>query len=62
MPIPTNIYALIENRTVVNIIVADPNFVLLHFPQAVRIDNLMPVPCIGWSYIGGAFKAPGENQ
>jgi hypothetical protein len=50
-------YALIQDGTgvVANIIVTDANFVAIHYPKAVRIDNLEPVPCIGWRYVDGAF-------
>ncbi len=51
------IYALIDPNTnvILNVIVADENFIALHCPTAIRIDNLTPVPCIGWRYVNGEF-------
>ncbi len=51
-------YAIHADGVVRNVIVADANFVAIYCPGAVRIDNLTPVPGIGWSYVGGVFSAP----
>ena len=50
-------FAIIQDYTgvVLNIIVADENFVVLHCPCAVCIDGLDPMPCIGWRYRDGEF-------
>ena len=54
------IYAVIQpgTNTVSNIIVADANFIALHYPGAIRIDTLMPMPGIGWRHSNGSFIAP----
>ncbi len=52
------LYALIENGTVVNVIVADDEFVSTHHPSAIRVDALIPTPGIGWTYADGGFQAP----
>lgn len=52
------IYALIKNGIVVNVIVADPNFISLiqsKWDYCVRIDNLNPCPRIGDLYDGSQF-------
>lgn len=48
-------YAIIENDKVVNIIVADADFIAEHYPDAIEIDEIAG---IGWSYIDGTFIAP----
>lgn len=57
------IYALISNGVVQNIIVADANFIAgisANWQHCVRIDQLDPVPGIGWSYDGATFTPPQE--
>ena len=44
--------ALIENGTVVNVIVADS------WPGGIDITDLTPRPGPGWTYDGEAFAAP----
>ena len=51
-------FAIIQNGTVANVIVADQGFINVHCPGAVRIDTLTPVPGIGWTYDGTVFTAP----
>ena len=48
---------VIENNTITNIITIDDSLDLTAF-KAVRIDNLNPVPSIGWSFVDGEFSAP----
>lgn len=55
------IYAVIENGAVINTIVATDAFIAEFYPAAVRVDNLSPVPAIGWTYAAGVFTAPPVN-
>ncbi len=48
-------YAIIQDGTVVNVIVADAGFVAIYYPDSVRIDNVSPKPGIGW----GCGSGPG---
>lgn len=49
-------YAIIENDIVINIIVANQEFVDQYYPAAINVDG---VDCgIGWSYIDGEYIAP----
>lgn len=52
------IYAIIENNKVKNTIVADDNFIAQFYPGSPRIDQLDPVPGIGWDYVDGQFQPP----
>lgn len=56
------IYAQIKNNLVVNCIVADDETPMDIFSAGydyfIRIDNLNPIPGIGWSYDGTTFIAP----
>ena len=51
-------YALIENGMIGNVIDCTEEVAVITFPAAIRIDNLTPVPGIGWTYVDGAFIAP----
>jgi hypothetical protein len=54
-------FAVINSNVVENVIVADQDFADLIAPNnqfVVRIDNLSPVPGIGWSYDGANFTQP----
>lgn len=48
-------FALINSGKVVNVIVADQDFIdgLAGYDHKVRIDNLDPVPGIDWDYDSG---------
>lgn len=49
-------YAIINNDIVINIIVADQEFVDQYYAGAINVDG---VDCgIGWSYTDGEFIAP----
>jgi len=48
-------YAIIENGIVKNIIVATPEFVAEHYPDAVELNEMAG---IGWAYVDGEFIAP----
>jgi hypothetical protein len=52
------IFAIIENDKIINTIVADQSFIDEHYPNAVNIDAVDPMPGIGWDYVGGEFIAP----
>jgi hypothetical protein len=49
-------WAIIENNTVINTIVADEFFIETNFPGAIRIDNITPKPARGFTYIDGKFE------
>lgn len=52
------IYAIITNGVVSNCLdSSDPNFIT-EFPGAIRVDQLNPVPGIGYTYANGTFTAP----
>jgi hypothetical protein len=51
-------YAIIVGEIVANVIVADASFVATSAPGAIRIDNISPVPGIGWKYSGSTFTPP----
>lgn len=51
-------YAIITQGVVSLVIVADQAFADEHYPGAVRIDLLTPLPGVGWTYSSGAFTAP----
>lgn len=53
------IYAIIDNGEVINTIVVDGE---CSCPGSVRIDELVPVPGIGWSYDGETFTMPARLQ
>ena len=51
-------YALIENGMIGNIASCTAEEAAIIFPAAIRIDNLTPVPGIGWAYTNGVFIQP----
>jgi len=58
------VFALIQNGLVENVIVADANFISGisgQWQYCVRIDQLDPVPGIGWTYDGANFAPPVEE-
>jgi hypothetical protein len=51
-------YAIIENKEVVNVIVADQEFIDAHYPDAIECDDFVSV---GWRYDKKKFIAPEPN-
>jgi hypothetical protein len=51
-------YAIISGGFVTDVIVADQAFIDTAYPGSPRIDNLDPVPGIGWAYNGSTFTPP----
>jgi hypothetical protein len=49
------VYAIIESGVVANVIVVASEITAELFPGAVRVDNLDPVPGIGWGYANAVF-------
>lgn len=50
-------YAIINNNNIVGTIIAgDENTII--YSNMIRIDQLDPIPGIGWSYENGVFTAP----
>lgn len=56
-----NTYAVITNNAVTTCFVGDDAFATAAYPGSVRIDNLNPVPGIGWAYLNGTFTAPAQT-
>ena len=56
------IFAIINNNLIENVIVCDQTFAdaISGNQYVVRIDELDPVPAIGWSYDGTDFAPPEE--
>lgn len=56
------IYAQIKNGLILNTIVCDEDTPLDLFAEGfdhfLRVDNLTPVPGIGWSYDGTSYNPP----
>jgi hypothetical protein len=48
-------YAIIKDNKVINIIVADEQFIAEHYADAIELDETAG---IGWTYIDGVFIAP----
>jgi hypothetical protein len=57
-----NTYAIIENEIVVNCIVADSDFIKSNYPKAIKIEDVSPQPCPGWSYKKGKFICPPQVE
>lgn len=56
-------YAIINSNVVENVIVADSAFAIqykidFNHQYVIRIDNLDPIPGIGWLYDGSSFSQP----
>ena len=51
-------FAIISNFKITNAIEADQSWITKNLPAAIRIDNLFPVPGIGWAWTGLKFIAP----
>jgi hypothetical protein len=48
-------YAIIENQLVVNVIVAEQEFIDAHYPDAVLTNDAV---CVGWNYVDNQFILP----
>lgn len=57
-----NVYVILgaDHRTVVNVIVASPDVAAQNYVGAIQIDNLDPMPGIGWFYHAGVFSKAGR--
>ena len=52
-------YAILDNGSKVeNIIMVTPSVAATHYPAAIEIDSIVPMPGIGWSYFKGVFTPP----
>lgn len=51
-------YAVIENSIITNIIVAEPDFISIHYPSAIDITSLNPAPDIGYQVSNGKIIFP----
>lgn len=54
------IYAVINDGTVVNTIIADQSFVDQFYSGAILITGIIPSPGVGWLYVNGEFSQPQE--
>lgn len=52
------IFAIIQNETVINVIVADEKFIKANKLEAIDVSDLEIRPEIGDSYIDGVFVKP----
>lgn len=48
-------YAIVNEKFVENVIVADQDFIELHYPEAIECPEIVGV---GWTYELGQFIAP----
>ena len=53
----TQVYAIVQAGTVVNIVVATADFITT-VTGAVRIDDVTPRPGVGWTYANKKWTAP----
>ena len=51
-------FAIIENKEVINVIVANQDFIDANYPDAIECDETIG---IGWSYDKKKFIAPPPN-
>jgi hypothetical protein len=51
-------YAILSNGVVINMVVADADFIASNFPGAIEIDTLTTRPGIGWTYSTDTFFPP----
>lgn len=59
------LFALIKNGLIENVIVAEQAFadqMKPKFDHVIRVDELDPLPGIGWSYADGAFTPPAPPE
>lgn len=54
-----NRYAVIDNQMVINVIVADEDFILANYPEAVLCSDDV---CPGWAHDGETFYIPEQPQ
>lgn len=60
------IHAQIKNGIIVNIIVTKNTTILADFIEGfddlIRIDNISPIPGVGYTYDGEVFIAPPQEE
>ena len=53
-------FAVVAAGVVTQIVSGLPSKIGVQYPGAIRIDNLSPMPELGWSYDGNTFTAPAQ--
>lgn len=56
----SHVYAVVEDGTVTNVIVATADFAA-SIPGTVRIDHLAPRPGLGWTFAHRRWTAPADD-
>jgi hypothetical protein len=53
-------FAIVALGVVTQVVTGLPSTISTQYPGAIRIDNLNPMPCIGWTYYGSTFAPPSK--
>jgi hypothetical protein len=51
-------FAVVKSGVVNQVVTGLPAKISAQYPSAIRIDNLAPVPAVGWTYDGSTFAPP----
>jgi hypothetical protein len=53
-------FAVVTSGVVTQVVTGLPSKISLQYPGAIRIDNLNPMPGVGWTYDGSTFTPPSK--
>jgi hypothetical protein len=53
-------FAVVTSGVVTQVVTGLPSKISEQYPGAVRIDNLNPMPGVGWTYDGSTFTPPSK--
>jgi hypothetical protein len=53
-------FAIVTAGTVAQVVTVLPSKIGVQYPGAIRIDNLNPMPVVGWTYDGSTFAPPSK--
>jgi hypothetical protein len=53
-------FAVVTSGVVTQVVTGLPAKISAQYPGAIRIDNLNPMPGVGWTYDGSTFTAPSK--
>jgi hypothetical protein len=53
-------FAVVAGGIVAQVVTGLPSKISAQYPGAIRIDNLNPMPGVGWTYDGSTFTAPSK--
>ena len=53
-------FAVVTSGVVTQVVTGLPAKISAQYPGAIRIDNLNPMPGVGWTYDGSTFTAPAK--